>query len=222
MTKLEIIYDVKEKLQINTDDDIFTDEYIGHLIDVKRSLLIKQAFSNLSKPIPVSIMNEVCLTLEVVEVIPGMPLAGNMLRSKQILPKVINVSGREDMITVRGKDLFSIAFNSIQMERFPYLGNNRFLSNQIYVALNSDGRLYFYSVNEEFKFLTAVTGKGVFESPSEANKFLCNTACDELDAEYPIESYMIDDIVALIRRDLSLTLQIPNDNKNDATADRKE
>lgn len=222
MTKLEIVYDIKEKLKIQSDDEVLTDEYFSHLIDVKRNVLIKQTFSNLSKPIPISLLTEVCLPLELVDSVQGMPLAGTVLRTKFAIPKVVNITGREDLITISSRDVFSVKFNLVQIERFPYLGNNKYLNNQIYTALNTDGKIYFYSGNEEYRFLTSVTGRGVFESPSLANKLSCNATCDELDNEYPIEGYMIDDIVNLIRKDLLVTLQTPKDETNDARDDREE
>lgn len=222
MTKLEIIYDIKEKLQITTDDDIFTNEYLAHLIDVKRMVLIKQTFSNVTKSIPVACLSEICLGLEVVDAITGSPLFGHVLRTKQVIPTVINISGREDLITVRSIDNFTTGFNSVAMERFPFLGHNKYLNNQIYTAINADGRIYFYSKRVNFMMMSKVIARGVFESPAKANEMSCLSTCEELDNEYPLEGYMINDIVSLIVKDLMVPLQIPNDEKNDSTDDREE
>lgn len=222
MTKLEIIYDIKEKLGITTDDDKFTNEYLGHLIDVKRMLLIKQTFSTVTKAIPVACLTEICLNLEIVDAITGSPLFGHILRTKEVIPTVINISGREDLISVRSIDNFTTGFNSVAMERFPYLGHNKYLSNQIYTAINADGKIYFYSKRDEFMLMSKVVARGVFESPAAANSMSCFSTCDDLNNEYPLEGYMIEDIVRLIIKDLVVALQIPNDEKNDATDDRKE
>ena len=135
MTKLEIIYDIKEKLNIHTDDDTFTTEYISHLIDVKRSTLIKQSYSNLTKTIPSLLYQDVCLTLELVATVSGHTCYGTVLRTKDPLPNVINISGREDLYIVGPIDIFQTAYNQVPIERFPFLGNNRFLGNQIYTAI---------------------------------------------------------------------------------------
>jgi hypothetical protein len=222
MTKLEVIYDVKEKLQITTDDDVFTNEYIGHLIDVKRMVLIKQTFSTVTKAIPIACMSEICLNLEIVDAITGSPLFGHILRTVEIIPTVMNISGREDLLTVRSIDNLTTGFNTVAIERFPFLGHNKYLNNQIYTAINTDGRIYFYSKRNQFMMMSKVIARGVFESPSAANSMSCQSTCDDLNNEYPIEGYMIDDIVALIRKDLVVTLQTPNDEKNDSTDDRAE
>jgi len=222
MTKLEIIYDIKEKLGITTDDDQFTNEYLSHLIDVKRMLLIKQTFSTVTKAMPIACLSEICLDLEVVDAIQGSPMFGHILRTKQVIPTVINISGREDLITVRSIDNFTTGFNATSMERFPFLGHNKYLNNQIYTAINTDGRIYFYSKRNEFMLMSKVIARGVFESPAAANAMSCHSVCDELMNEYPLEGYMIDDIVKLIIKDLVVALQIPNDDKNDATDDREK
>ena len=222
MTKLEIIYDIKEKLQVSTDESIFTNEYLSHLIDVKRMLLIKQTFSTVTKSIPVACLSEICLDLEVVDNIAGIASCDHILRTKQIIPTVINISGREDLITVRSIDNFTTGFNATSMERFPFLGHNKYLNSQIYTAINTDGRIYFYSKRIGFMLMSKVIARGIFESPAKANEMSCLSTCDELENEYPLEGYMVNDIVSLIVKDLMVPLQIPNDEKNDSTDDREE
>ena len=185
-------------------------------------VLIKQTFSNITKTIPVACLSEICLDLEVVHAIKGSHLFGHVLRTKQVMPTVINISGREDLITVRSIDNFTTGFNSVAMERFPFLGHNKYLNNQIYTAINADGRIYFYSKRVNFMMMSKVIARGVFESPAKANEMSCLSTCEELDNEYPLEGYMINDIVSLIVKDLMVPLQIPNDEKNDSTDDREE
>ncbi len=221
MTKLEIIYDIKEKLHISSDDDTLTTEYISHLIDVKRSTLIKQTYSNLTKTIPSLLYQDVCLTLEVAPLIPGATCYGTILRTVQPLPNVLNISGREDLYLVRPIDIMAASYNQVPIERFAFLGHNRFLGKQIYTALGTDKKIYFYSAQDSYKFIEQVSIKGIFESTSEATAFSCDEACfDEYEAEYPLEGYMINEVVRLIVDELIKPLQIPEDELNDADDDR--
>jgi len=221
MTKLEIIYDIKEKLSIHTDDDVFTTEYISHLIDVKRSTLIKQSYSNLTKTIPSLLYQDVCLTLELVATVSGHTCYGTVLRTKDPLPNVLNVSGREDLYIVGPVDIFQTAYNQVPIERFPFLGNNRHLGNLIYTAIGKDKRIYFYSAQSNHKMIETVSIKGVFESTKEASKYSCDVTCiDEYESEYPLEGYMINEIVRLITEELLKPLQIPEDKLNDANDER--
>lgn len=227
MTKLEIIYDIREKLRIETDDEKFTNEYFSHLIDIKRMLLIKQTFSNLSKPIPIAYFSQICLDLEVANILDGCNSSkfGCELRTVDKIPRVMNITGREDLISVKTIDNLSTGFNNISIERFPYLGNNKHLSNQIYTAIGIDKKIHFFSGRKGFKLMTKVVASGVFESPSEASSMSCidGPTCDEYGSEYPIEGYMANDIVNLIAKELGITiLQIPEDEINDASDDRNK
>lgn len=223
MTKLEIIYDIREKLKIETDDEKFTNEYFSHLIDIKRMVLIKQTFSNLSKAIPIAYYSPICLELEISDILKDCEQQfGCVLRTKNKIPRVINITGREDLISVRSIDNLTTSFNNVSIERFPYLGNNKYLSNQIYTALNTDKKIYFFSGRNKFKLMTRVTARGVFESPDDANEMSCDDyGCNDYEYEYPIEGYMASDIVNLIIKELGVTiLQIPEDEINDASNDR--
>lgn len=222
MIKLNIIYDIKEKLKISSDDSDLTTEYISHLIDVKRATLIKQSYSNMTKTIPSLLYQDVCLTLEVAPLIPGMTCYGTILRTVEPLPDVLNISGREDLYLVRPIDIMATAYNQVPIERFAFLGNNRFLGRQIYTALGTDKRIYFYSAQDSYKFIENVSIKGVFESTSAAAQYSCDTACtDEYNSEYPLEGYMINEIVNLIVKELvTPTLQLPKDELNDADDER--
>ncbi len=217
MTKLEIIYDIKEKLKITSDDADLTTEYISHLIDVKRATLIKQSYSNLTKTLPGLLYQDLCMELEVAPLIQGMKCYGTILRTKNTLPKVINVSGREDLYLVRPLDILSAAYNQVPIERFAYLGNNRFLGNQIYTAIGTDRRIYFYSAQVDHKMIENVSIKGIFESTAEAAELSCDQSCiDDYNAEYPLEGYMVNEVVNLIVKELIQPLQIPGDELNDS------
>lgn len=221
MTKLEIIYDIKEKLNISSDDANLTTEYISHLIDVKRATLIKQSYSNLTKTLPNLLYQDVCLTLEVVPRIANAPCYGTILRTAESLPDVLNISGREDLYLVRPVDIMATAYNQVPIERFAFLGNNRFLGQQIYTALGTDKKIYFYSGQESHKFLEKVSIKGIFESTSAATALSCDTTCkDEYESEYPLEGYMVNEVVNLITKELIAPLQLPKDELNDADDER--
>jgi hypothetical protein len=81
MTLNEIIYDIREKLKLFTDDIDIVDEYLAHLVHVKRSLLLKQRYSKLSKTIPEETKQIVCLTFEEVPSIDGQTCMGTIVKS---------------------------------------------------------------------------------------------------------------------------------------------
>ena len=64
MTLDKIIYDIRERLKITTDDMDMTDEYFAQLIHNKRSVLVKQRYGKVSKNIPDQLKQTVSLDLE--------------------------------------------------------------------------------------------------------------------------------------------------------------
>lgn len=213
-----LIFDIREKLKLNSDDIDITDEYLAHLINVKRTYLIKQRFSNATRNIPEEVKQIICLDLDVIDTISGEPCFGDILVSKNKIPSLIEIGGRSAIIAVRVNDIFYPHINIISTERLPYVGYNKWLKKQIYVALDADNKLYFKSDNPLHLNLESVKLIGVFSDPEEADAMSCETSqeCDYYEKNYPIESYLVSDLITLIAKELGVTLNIPNDNVNNS------
>lgn len=216
-----IVYDIRERLKLNSDDIDITDEYLIHLINVKRVFFTKQRFSKFTRNVPEEVKQVICIDLEPIETIVGQPCFGDILASTTAIPSTIEIGGRSSIIGVRFYDKLYPYLNIIPIERMPFVGYNRFLQKQIYVALDADNKLYFTSANPQHLNLKKIQVIGVFSDPEEAINSSCtsdsdNSNCDILDKEYPVENYMIHDIVNSIVKELAPTLQIPNDKVNNA------
>lgn len=219
MTLRELIYDVRERLKLASDDMDFTDEYIAHVIHIKRSLLIKQRFSKFTRNIPEEVKQLMCINLEVVDTISGQPCFGDILRSVETIPNLIEIGGRSALVGVRVLDRLHPYINIISMERLPFVGHNNWLSKQIYVALDADNKLYFKSDNPLHYNLEEVQVIAVVQNPEEADALLCDKAdddCEFFDKDYPIDSYLVHDIINLIIAELAPGLNIPDDKVNNA------
>ena len=219
MTLNEIIYDIREKLKLFTDDIDIVDEYLAHLVHVKRSLLLKQRYSKLSKTIPEETKQQVCLTFEEVPSIDGQDCMGTIVKSVQKIPTVIQLDSKPAILNVRSHDLRNIPFSVVSIERFPYLGYNRWTANLIYIALEADSHLYVYSGNVQHKFLEFGKISAVFENPEEASELDCeetDSSCEYFDTEYNIEPHMVHDVVNMIVKELAPSIQIPDDKLNNA------
>lgn len=219
MTKREIIYSVFEKLKILTDDSDLTEEFISSLIDSKRAMLLKQQFGKSPWDMPLQAQQEICLTLEVADAIDGVTCFGKILRSKLKLPSSVKIRGKQGPLLVRKMDRMQISINIVPIERLPFLGHNQFLANQLYAAVDYDGKLYLFSNNSSHMFLSALKVTDVFEAPDDATEMSCDTEfsyIDPWDQDYPIESAMVDPLVNIIMQELTKTLSLPQDNVNDA------
>lgn len=219
MTLNEIIYDIREKLKLNSDDIDITNEYLTHLVNVKRVFLLKQRFNKFTRNIPEEVKQLVCINLEVVNRINNEPCFGDILKSKSTIPSTMEIGGRSSIIGIRVNDILYPHINIIPVERLPFVGYNKWLKKQIYVALDADNNLYFKSDNPMHLNLESVKIIGVFSNPKEAESLNCTSTieCEYEDKEYPIEPYLVNDVVNLIAKELGATLTIPNDNVNDAS-----
>jgi len=221
ITLNKIIYDVREKLKFNTEDIGVTDDYIAHLINIKRNMLVKQRFSKFNKNIPEEVKQIICVPLDVVDSIDGEPCFGSVVKSETIMPDLLEIGGRSALLSVRVQDITYPNINIIPIERLPYVGYNRWLNKQLYIALDADNHLYLKSANPLHTNLKKIKVIGVFADPEEADNMSCDTddsvVCDEYnDKPYRIEAYLVSDLVSLVVRELAPTLQIPNDIVNNS------
>jgi hypothetical protein len=219
MTLNEIIYDVREKLKLNSDDIDITDQYLAHLTNVKRLYLIKQRFAKFSRNIPEEIKQIICVDLEVVDSINGEPCFGKVLRSTVVLPTLMEIGGNSAILSIRTLDVLYPSINIIHIDRLPYVGYNKWLKKQIYVALDADNRLYFRSDNPQHLNLEFIKVIGVFTDPEIAQELDCEQTdpnCDYYNSEYPIEPYLVHDLINLIVKELAPSLNIPNDKINNS------
>lgn len=220
MTPREIIYDIREKLKLSTDDIDITDEYLFHLINVKRALLLKQRFSKSSRNIPEDVKQVICVPLEKVDDMEGLcDEYHKVLKSVNQIPSTLEIGGRSSIISVRSKQITGQYLNIIPMEKMPHVGYNKYLKNQIYAALDADKYLYLKAANMP-TLLDSVKVTAVFSDPEASYEQSCvddpSELCDFFDAQYPIEPYIVSDTVNLIVQELAPSLKIPEDNLNNA------
>ena len=223
MEKIEIIYQVLEKLNIHSDDTRITEELVSSLIDTKRAMLLKQMYAKSAWNMPTDIKQELCLGLTLTNKVDGYSCAGKILTT-QVLPASIKIKGKEGPLLVRIEDGSVISLNRIAIERMPYLFENRYLQNVTYCAEDLSGRLLIISNSDKYKFLKSIKVTDVFAKPDEALKLSCNydSSIDDVWKQpYACEMGMTDNIVNLVVKDLLRTVQIPSDNKNDALDDRR-
>ena len=211
MTKKEIIYTVFEKLHVYSDDSKLSEELVASLIDTKRALLIKQQYSKTHWHMPIEIKQEITLGVSLVDKVNGYATAGKILATS-VLPKSIKIKGKEGPLLVRKLDNTEIAISIVPIERFPYLFENKYTQHLTYCAVDQDGKLYLISKDNKLRFLKNIKITDIFEEPDKIS--------NSWDSEYPVELSMADTIIQMIVKELSQSLAIPPDNKNDADDQR--
>lgn len=224
MTLDKLIYDVREALNDYTLDSEISNEYIEYLYAIKRSKYLEQSLSRGNTNIDESVQQTYCDNLEITSPeICGINLScEKILKSKKKIPKLIDLTGKSALISVKPTNTLKRPFNLIDMNRVPFIEGSP-IKNTIHTFRGPDSHLYLYSKNEDFLHLECVQITGVFDDPMELFNYKnccncegnANKCFDPLTSEYPLQSYFIDIIREEIVNLLIHKKSIPEDREND-------
>jgi hypothetical protein len=150
----EIVSAVLDLLKVTSDDSIFTEEHIIYLAGIIRSWLLKQRYySDLKKSIPESNYQTICLDLEKVEKIDGIPCKGYYLCTIKEVPNLIPIG----IVKIfRGDNYYDGEISFVSSQRFKYTGNNKWLNNIIYATIGPNKKIYLKSENPQFLYLQKI------------------------------------------------------------------
>lgn len=212
---------ILDELKLISDDSHFQEEHVLFLLDKYRSFLLKQRYSDIRKEIPDSNYQTICVDLEQSNAIDGTPCTGpDYMKSLQEIPNMMQVGKQK----ISSLDYFQGNFAYTNNERFKYVGNNKYLKNQIYGTIAPDNHLYLKSNNPQMYYLEKIKVTGIFEDSSKAAELQCpdvngGKPCDVMNMEFPIEEALIPPMIELIVKELSGHAYQPADNENNATDD---
>lgn len=215
-TLREIIYDIKEHLNIYSDDQKLSEEHIAFMIHNKRNMLLKQYMSNLKKEIPQEAIQTLCMPLT---------LEDNcfddisVLKSSVKIPGTLENTGRSNIINAYVGARFIKHLNIIDYSRLPLVASEKFNHTQLFVTVDPKNYLIVFNTIGKHKLLESIEIEGVFEDPEDAFDLSCeaanNSECDFFDTDYPIEAALIDPLKNQIIQELLVKYKVPQDNIND-------
>jgi len=210
---------VLDELKLISDDSHFKEEHVLFLLDKYRIFLLKQKYSDVRKEIPESNYQTLCVDLEQADAINGLPCEGpDYMKSIKKLPNILPI-GRQKISSV---DYFQGNFAYTNNERFKYVGNNRYLKNQIYGTIAPDKHLYLRSNNPQLYYLEKVKVTGIFEDSLQAADLQCpgeDAVCDIMDMNFPMEEALVPPLIELIVKELGAQKYQAEDSENNATDD---
>lgn len=223
MTLDKLIYDVREALNDYTLDSEISNEYIEYLYAIKRSKYLKQSLSRGNTDIDESVQQSYCDELELTSPeICGINLScDKILKSKKKIPKLLDLTGKSALISVKPTNTLKQPFSLIPMSRVPLVEGSP-IKNTVHAFRGPDHHLYLYSKNKDFLHLECVQITGVFDDPMELFEYrnCCNcenkiSRCfDPMTSEYPLQSHFIDPIRGEIIELLLHKKSIPEDREN--------
>lgn len=221
----EIVYEILDEIKANSDDAFFTEDHVIFLIKKYRSFLIKKEQDKEKNTTDVASefeYQQICLDLEKVEAIPGLPCEGGYyLRTTEAIPKILEGTQPK----VYPSDFYgNINVVFVSRDRMRYVGTNKYLQNIIYTSIGPDLHLYMKSSNPQFLYLEGdnkLRMTAIFEDFDAASELLCDaegnsTPCDVLDSTFPIRDYLVPPLIELVVKELIGANYRPMDEVNNA------
>lgn len=218
MTKRQIVYYILDSIKSINGDSYITEDHVLFLINNYRLYLIelkrqKDKITQLSD----EYYQEICLDLELVDGIPGVPCTGQYLKSKNKIPTTINGSNT----LIYPYDYFNTNITFVPRDRFSVVGYNKYMNNIIYATIGSDNYLYLKSNNPQYEYLEKVRMSGIFDDYEKAEEISCDCNCEEncidpMDKDFPMASDLLPQMIDIISKELYNALVRPADRENDS------
>lgn len=220
MTLREIVYMILDECKSVSDDSQFNEEHVIFLVGNYRTAILKREMEKPGKTLSKNSYQRICLQLEQFSPFRQDVCAGtSYLRSTDEVPSTI-----DDRFRIYPTDISQTHIVHVYSERFPYTGNNKWMTNIIYATKNTDNRLYLKSSNPQFKYLEKVTLEGVFEDFMKANELSCDecgcdNSCEPLDMTFPLDKAFVEELIQYVVKELLGAMYRPRDSKNDSEDD---
>lgn len=206
MTLNQIVFAIKEKTKDFVDDEVFPIRYIEFLVQTKRSKYVKAEIDNLRYNTDATLIQSICAPLEYTDESDccGTLKTCKILRTVDPIPSVFTGKMNSGIQLVGPIDRVSRPFSAISPTRVAYIEDSPF-SNGVYWFYHTDGRIYIISKQDSINLLKQVRVVGIFEDMAELKEYTsCTTSatCFTNDTEYPLQSYMIDQLINEIATEL--------------------
>lgn len=194
-----MVYMVLDQLKAMSDDFYYTEDHILFLLDKYRAFLLKQKYRT-----PKSvILNSNFMTVNFI-----IPSEGNF-----------DIPGVSILEIATPRIQNSLSWNYCSPERFPFVGNNKFLKSINYFTIDQGvfkTKVIKEKENASRGFAISLDLKAVFESPTSVYKYLEKDPIDEI---FPLEEALISPLLEIVSKDLSQNQYKPEDKVNNATDD---
>lgn len=221
----EIAYDlitiVRPQLSDDTDIEL---RQIKFWIRNQRALWLRNEL-NRKRTIDEDVIQTLCVDIEEVDASDccDIVIGCSVLRSKQKLPKTIELHTKNAIVRVGPVNKKEKPFSYIGYERVPWVGSGRFNKFLLYAFLYNK-YIHVLTNNLAYKDLKTIIVRGVFENPEELASFrTCEEQpCYSDDEEYPIKTWMIPALKeSILKSNLLIEAQAESmaDNSNNATSD---
>lgn len=224
------VYDIRSLLRNYNiiDEDLLTDRMIEFWIVAQRAMWIKRrdtTYTSIDHTLSQAIIEDV-ISVDRSMIPTNVSAQYRILRTQRRIPRLINFTSWDGIISTGPVDLASKRFNHVEYNEAVSSGNGRFNKNQIF-TFQFDGYVFVISksVANQWFLLSQLGIVGIFESPREVGEFkhVTGETAWSLNEEYPISldlwNYMKEQIKINNVKEL---YTIPTDQSNDDNQSKKD
>lgn len=212
MTWRELVYMITDITKQLSDDSNFNEDHIIKLCSTYRNYILNQQYLSHKKTIADTNYQivQIPVTPYQLDICPD----ELVLRSKDKVSFTMTIGQKEiyptDIVHFRSKIVL------VPSNRFAYSGS-KYSNNIIYAMIGPDNYLYLKSNNSNFKYLTSVTIKALFEEIDQMALLDADACgCDLMDTKFPLEEAWINTLMNLVINDLVRGVNMLRDTTNDA------
>lgn len=220
-TYREAIYMCLDLLKGMGDDFTYTEDHIAYLLDKFRALLLKQRYGNdPKKHVPYSNYQTIIINITDLSVDYN-----EQYKSDNQIPYLLQIG----IPRVSFKDYYDINFEFVSRERFPFVGNNKYLKRTWYGCINEDN--HFCLKTSSVRYIVTdgeplqIKMTAIFENPRDITdeiSFGETPNGDWLDRNIPIEEGLITTLIELVVKELTGSMYIPSDDINNNKDDKAD
>lgn len=220
MKTKELIYIVLDLCKVASDDAYFTEEHVEWLLNKNRAFLLKREEERLKEQNSEENKQTICVDLELTTAFCNDDCSDTFLKSIQEIPDLISTSTP----SFSTMDYFQSNICFIPFEKMKYVNYNKFLRNIIYASIGPDNHAYLKSSNPMFENLSRIKINGVFDDFEKAAELACYSdgsamECDSFEMEFPIDSYLVPELIDRVLREMLGGVYRPKDTSNSASDD---
>ena len=218
-TYRELIYMCLDVLKGTSDDFSYTEEHIAYLLDKFRALLLKQRYgADPKKHVPYSNYQNIIITFNNIKDSDKPKL---ILKSDKNVPYTLQLG--IPRITSNSDNYYTENYEYVSRERFKFTGNNKYLKNITYFAIDNDNAILMW--NNDKYWITAgnktiYTGPNslqltaIFENPRSIQ---LDSTKHWMDNEFPLEESLITTLIEMTVNALAKAVTAPTDTINNGT-----
>lgn len=208
-TYREAIYMCLDLLKGMSDDFTYTEEHIAYLLDKYRAFLLKQKYeNNPKKHVPYSNYQTLTVYLNKYD--------SNLYKSDEPLPFMLQLG----IPRITTEEYYNYTFDVISRERLPFVGNNKFIKNTCYCAIDNEGYLCLKFPNDNNESMVELKLTAIFENAREISDIKSyENGIDVLDSNLALEEDLIPNLIELVVKVLSVSIYRPEDAINNGRDD---